>query len=78
MHTLYALSEALRSPRARRMLGRVRAEASALAAALLSPGKLVAEVESIHKLKKEADRIEERQPGRAAVLRRRAAQLCLR
>ena len=71
MHTLYAAYQALRS-------SRLRAEASALASALLSPGKLVAEVESIHKLKKEADRIEHRQPVRAEVLRRKAAQLCLR
>lgn len=76
MH-LYALVQAIRSPLARRVLQRAGAEVSALAGALLSPGKLVAEVEAIHKLRAEADRIESRQPVRAAALRREAAAQCL-
>ena len=76
MH-LYAVVQAIHSPRARRVLQRVRTEAFALAGALLHSGKLVAEVEAIHKLKVEADRIETRQPARAAALRREAAAQCL-
>jgi len=76
MH-LYALVQAIRSPRARRVMQRAGAEVSALVGALLSPGKLVAEVEAIHKLRAEADRIEGRQPVRAAALRREAAAQCL-
>lgn len=76
MH-LFALVQAIRSSRARHVLQRAGAEVSALAGALLSPGKLVAEVEAIHKLKVEADRIESRQPVRAAALRREAAAQCL-
>lgn len=58
MHTLYALYLAIRSPRARRVLGRLGQETSALLDALLSPNKLVAEVEAMRKLQSEADRIE--------------------
>jgi hypothetical protein len=76
MH-VYALYQAIRSPRARHILARVRAEAFALAGALLNSGKLVAEVEAIHKLQTEADRVESRQPARAAALRREAAAQCL-
>jgi hypothetical protein len=51
MH-LYALYELSRSARVRRVVARARAEFIALAGALLSPGKLVAEVEALHKLKR--------------------------
>jgi hypothetical protein len=78
MHTLYALYQAIRSPRARRVIDRVARETSALLGALLSPGKLVAEVETMRKLQAEADRIEATEPVRAAVLRRQAARVGLR
>lgn len=78
MHTLYALYQAARSPRVRRALDRMARETSVLLGALLSPGRLVAEVESMRKLHAEADRIEAKQPARAAALRRQAAALCLR
>jgi hypothetical protein len=77
MHSVYALYRAVSSPRARRVLQRAGAEVSALVGALLNSGQLVAEVEGIHKLKTEADRIEGRQPARAAALRREAAMRCL-
>ncbi len=53
-------------------------EASMLAQALLQPGKLIAEVEQMHALRVEADRIEATHPVRAGTLRRQAAQLGLR
>ena len=75
MHTLYALSLAARSPRARRVLSRLAQEAATLLDALLSPNKLVAQVEAMRKLQAEADRIEAAQPVRAAMLRRQAASM---
>lgn len=77
MHTLYAACLVLRSPRARRVLDHLAKEGSALLSALLSPGALVAQVETMGKLRAEADRIEGRQPVRAAVLRRQAERMCL-
>ena len=47
MHALYVLYLAARSPRTRLVLGRLALEASALLEALLSPGKLMAEVEAM-------------------------------
>jgi hypothetical protein len=78
MHTFYALYQGARSPRTRRVLDRLAQESSALLDALLSPGKLVAEVETMRKLQTEADRIEATQPARAAVLRHQAARIGLR
>lgn len=75
MHTPYALYRALRTPRARRVLNRLRRETTALLGALLSPNKLVAEVEAMRKLQAEANRIETTQPARAAVLRHQAAAI---
>lgn len=49
MHTPHALYFAARSPRARRLLDRLAQEISALLDALTSPGKLVDEVESMHR-----------------------------
>ncbi|AMO23216.1 hypothetical protein GCM10027034_43070 [Ramlibacter solisilvae] len=77
MHTFHALYEAARSPRTRRVLDRLAREASALIAALLRPGKLVAEVEAMRKLHVEASRIEATRPARAAVLRHQAARVGL-
>jgi hypothetical protein len=73
MFSLYTVHQALTSERARQAGRRFVAEVSALAQALLQPGKFVAEVESIRKLHVEADRIEPRQPARAAQLRSQAA-----
>lgn len=79
MFSLYALvralAGALSSPRVRHVLQRFTAEAAALFDALLSPGKLIAEVETMRALQAEADRVEAAQPVRAAVLRREAAHL---
>lgn len=46
--------------------------------ALLSPSKLIVEVEQMHALQVEARRIEASEPGRAAMLRRQAARIGLR
>jgi hypothetical protein len=53
-------------------------EISALVQAMLSPGKIVEEVERMHALQVEADRTQESDPVRAAALRRRAARICIR
>lgn len=53
-------------------------EAGALLHALTNPGQLVREVEQMRALHVEANRIEATDPLRAAVLRRRAAQIGLR
>ena len=52
------------------------AEAAALVQALANPGAVVREVERMRALQIEANRVEARDPLRAATLRRRAAQLC--
>lgn len=56
---------------------RLADEASALAQALISPGKLVEEVEQMHALQAEANRIEASDPARAASLRERASRIGL-
>ncbi|CAN7700484.1 hypothetical protein LJR084_005826 [Variovorax sp. LjRoot84] len=53
-------------------------EASLLAQALLSPGRIIEEVEEMHALQVDANRNEPIDPMRAAVLRRRAAYIGLR
>jgi hypothetical protein len=53
---------------------RLWSELSALSDALLSPGKIIGQVEEFHALRKQADRLAARDPERAAVLRRRAAR----
>ncbi len=53
-------------------------EASELFKALLSPRKLIAEVEQMRALQVEARRLETTDPERAAMLMRRASQLCRR
>ncbi len=53
-------------------------EATELFKALLSPRKLVAEVEQMRTLQVEASRLEATDPERAAVLMRRASRLCRR
>ena len=78
MHTLYALYRILTSDRARNAFRRLKDETVVLLEALLSPGKVIAEVEAIRALHLEAARIEATQPVRAAVLRRQAATIGLR
>jgi len=53
-------------------------EASVLVQALLSPGKIIDEVEQMRALHVEANRIEATDPARAAVLRRDASRIGLR
>lgn len=53
-------------------------EAAVLVQALLSPGKIINEVEQMRALQVEASRIEATDPTRAAVLRRRASRIGLR
>jgi hypothetical protein len=57
---------------------RLADEINVLAGALLSPGKVIAEVEQMRKLQLEADRIEAAEPARAAALRQQAAGIGLR
>ena len=53
-------------------------EASALVQALLSPGKIIREVEEMQALHVQANRIEASDPATAAILRRRASRIGLR
>jgi hypothetical protein len=53
-------------------------EASVLVQALLSPGKIIGEVEEMRALQTRADRIEASDPARAAVLRWHASRVGLR
>ncbi|MEJ7687342.1 MAG: hypothetical protein WKG52_10310 [Variovorax sp.] len=53
-------------------------EASELFKALLSPQKLVAEVEQMRALQVAAKRVEATDPERAAALVQRASRLCMR
>lgn len=53
-------------------------EVMVLAQALLSPGKIIAEVEQMRALQVEASRIENTEPARAADLRRQASLIGLR
>ena len=53
-------------------------EAFVLVEALLSPRKVIDEVEQMRALQVEANRIEASDPVRAAVLRRRASRIGLR
>lgn len=46
--------------------------------ALLSPNKIIGEVERMRALQVEADRIQATEPARAAALRRLAARSCVR
>ena len=62
MNTLYALSRIFTSERARAIYRRAGAEAKELALALVSPNKLVAEVEAMRALHVEAARIGAPQP----------------
>lgn len=50
-------------------------EAYTLMSAMLSPGKIIEEVEQMRALQLEAARIEATDPARAAALRRRAARV---
>lgn len=59
-------------------LTRLAEEASALAQALLSPGKIIDEVEQMHALQVEADSVEASDPVRAEALRERASRIGLR
>jgi len=52
-------------------------EAYTLMAALLNPGRLIAEVEAMGKLQREAAQIEAIDPARAAALRRKASRMGL-
>ena len=52
-------------------------EAYTLMSALLNPGRLIAEVETMGKLQREAAKIEATDPARAAALRRRASRMGL-
>ncbi len=52
-------------------------EASALLDALLQPGKVLTEVEQMGKLLVAANALDERDPGRATLLRRRASTIGL-
>jgi len=78
MFSLYALFRALTSARARRAFERAATEAAVLLDALLRPGKLIAEVETMRSLQAEADRIAATHPVRAELLRREAARTGLR
>ena len=57
---------------------RLAEEASALAQALLSPGKINGEVEQMHALQVEAASVEASDPVRAEALRERASRIGLR
>lgn len=58
-------------------LGTFGAEVTALVRALLSPGKIIGEVEAMHALQVEANRIEATDPVQAAALRSRASRIGL-
>jgi len=75
MQTLYALAQAWASPRARRAFRRFASEVGTVLDALLSPNRIVAEVESMRALQREADRLEATQPARAAALRWQAERV---
>ncbi len=66
------------SPAFGRALRRLRDELVMLAKALMQPAKLIAEVEQMHALRVEADRVEASHPVKAGALRRQAARLGLR
>jgi hypothetical protein len=53
-------------------------EVSETLAALLNPGKVIAEVEQMQALRTQATRLQSRNPAAAAQLRRRAARTGLR
>jgi len=57
---------------------RLAEEASALAQALISPGKIIDEVEQMHALQVEANSVEATDPVRAEALRERASRIGLR
>jgi len=57
---------------------RLAEEAAALAQALISPGKIIDEVEQMHALQVEANSVEATDPVRAEALRERAARIGLR
>lgn len=71
------LSRPLVAPRLGSALQTLAAEAAALLRAFAKPGELIAEVEQMRSLYKQADRIEAANPARAALLRRRAARIGL-
>jgi hypothetical protein len=75
VHTFYALSRLRTSPRVRRAARRFGREVSTLFDALLSPNKIIGEVEAMRELQREAARIEATEPAMAAALRRRAARI---
>lgn len=77
MHTLYALYRLATCARARQAWHRLTDEMTALLPVLLSPGKLVREMETMRALQLEAERIEATHPLRAEMLRREAARLGL-
>ncbi len=58
--------------------GRFADEVVTLLDALLSPGRIIAEVEQMRSLQLQASRIEATDPTRAAILRERAARIGLR
>jgi hypothetical protein len=75
LHTLYALSRLCASAGVRRAARRFAHEVSTLLDAMLSPNKIIAEVETMRDYYREAARIEATQPARAEALRRRAARI---
>ncbi len=56
-------------------LSRLSAEAKAFAAAIISPNRIIGEVEQMVALQREATRIAPRHPQQALELRRRAARI---
>ena len=78
MHSLYALYRLVTSVRARQAWRQLMDEVSTLVPALLSPGRLIREMETMRALQLEAERIETNQPARAGALRREATRLGLR
>jgi hypothetical protein len=62
----------------RQGLQRFFAEVREMLAAMLHPGKVIAEVHAMRALQIEAARIEEAQPVRARLLRQQAARIGLR
>ena len=74
-HSLPATSAAGRLPA---VLMRLAHEAAVLLGALLQPGRVLDEVEEMRRLLVAANALDATDPGRAALLRRRAAPIGLR
>lgn len=72
-----SLSRSLPAPLGGTAWQAFRAEASVLLQAILNPGPLLDQVETMRKLYRQADRLEATDPARAALLRQRASRIGL-